>query len=211
MKTTLAVVDTAEVIRIGIKEIISGYQSIELAGEFTCLDEFYKFIQVNSVDLLVLGNTQPYHSLIQDLEKLRQHSPTLKVLLLSNGFTADQIEELSGIGAAGFICKDEQLANTLLFAIQPISRGELFLSPKVASSLFKGNTESNHNPLSQRQMQVVRYMAKYLTPQEIAMRMDTSPSSIYSLQHRIRQVLGAKTTGQILIEAMRRGWIDEEV
>lgn len=53
-------------------------------------------------------------------------------------------------------------------------------------------------------------MAQYMTPQEIAMRMQTSASSIYSLQHRIRQVLGVKTTGQILIQAMKRGWIGQE-
>ncbi|MBZ0315609.1 MAG: hypothetical protein K8L91_22025, partial [Anaerolineae bacterium] len=66
------------------------------------------------------------------------------------------------------------------------------------------------NPLNLRQMQVVRYMGRYLSPQEIAMKMGVSASSIYSLQHRIRQVLGVKTTGQILIEAMKRGWIEQE-
>lgn len=64
--------------------------------------------------------------------------------------------------------------------------------------------------MNPRQMKVIHYMAQYMTPQEIAMRMQTSASSIYSLQHRIRQVLGVKTTGQILIQAMKRGWIGQE-
>lgn len=210
MTTTLAVVDAAEIIRIGIREIVSSSDKVKLMGEFTRLEEVDGFFQTTPVNVLVLGNTYTYSKLVQDLTKLYQQYPDLKVLLLANSFNAEQVEELSNLGALGFICKDEQLADTLLFAIRPIARGELFLSPRVAGSIFKANQEHETNPLNPRQMKVIHYMAQYMTPQEIAMHMGVSASSIYSLQHRIRQVLGVKTTGQILIQAMKRGWIGQE-
>lgn len=210
MITTLAVIDTAEIIRIGIREIVSSADKVKLVGEFTRLEEVDGFFQSTPVNVLVLGNTHTYSKLVQDLTKLYQQMPELKILLLANSFNAEQVEELSNMGVLGFICKDEQLADTLLFAIRPVARGELFLSPRVARSLLKSNQGQETNPLNPRQMQVVHYMVQYLTPQEIAMQMGVSASSIYSLQHRIRQVLGVKTTGQILIEAMKRGWIGQE-
>lgn len=210
MITTLAVVDAAELIRIGIREVISASDQVKLVGEFTHLEQANGFFENTPVHVLVLGNTHIYAKLVQDLTKLHQKVPDMKVLLLANSFNIEQIEELSMIGVLGFVCKDEQLANTLLFAIHPVARGELFLSPRVARSLLKANQGDETNPLNPRQMQVVHYMVQYLTPQEIAVKMKVSPSSIYSLQHRIRQVLGVKTTGQILIEAMKRGWVGQE-
>ena len=210
MTTTLAVVDNAELTRIGIREIISASDKIRLIGEFACLEEVDGFFQTTPVNVLILGNTLAYSKLIQDITRLGQQFPDLKVLLLAHSFIVEQIEELSNLGVLGFVCKDEQLADTLLFAIRPVARGELFISPCVASVLLKANQNHEDNPLNLRQMQVVRYMGRYLSPQEIAMKMGVSASSIYSLQHRIRQVLGVKTTGQILIEAMKRGWIEQE-
>lgn len=109
----------------------------------------------------------------------------------------------------GFICKDEQ-SDTLILAIRLIMRGEVFISPKMATALFRANQDNGHTPLNPRQMQVVRLMAAYLSPQEIAMEMDVTTQSVYSLQYRIRQILNLKTTAQILIEAMKRGWIKED-
>ncbi len=210
MTTTLAVVDAAEIIRIGIREIVSSSDKVKLVGEFTRLEDVDGFLQTTPVNVLVLGSTHTYPKLVQDLSRLRQQTPELKILLLANSFSAEQVEELSNLGALGFICKDEQLADTLLFAIRPVARGELFISPRVASVLIKTNQEDETTPLNPRQMKVIHYMAQYMTPQEIAIQMQTSASSIYSLQHRIRQVLGVKTTGQILIQAMKRGWIGQE-
>lgn len=210
MTTTLAVVDNAELTRLGIREIISASDKIKLIGEFACLEEVDGFFQTTPVNVLILGNTLAYSKLIQDITRLGQQFPDLKVLLLAHSFSVEQIEELSNLGVLGFVCKDEQLADTLLFAIRPVARGELFLSPQVARSLLKANQQDEANPLNPRQMKVVHYMGRYLSPQEIAMKMGVSASSIYSLQHRIRQVLGVKTTGQILIEAMKRGWIEQE-
>jgi DNA-binding CsgD family transcriptional regulator len=56
-------------------------------------------------------------------------------------------------------------------------------------------------------MQVLNYMAEYLTPQEIASKMEVSVSSVYNLQQRLRLALGVKTSGQILTEAAKRGLI----
>ncbi|MBZ0160066.1 MAG: hypothetical protein K8G79_08025, partial [bacterium] len=188
MTTTLAVVDNAELTRIGIREIISASDKIRLIGEFACLEEVDGFFQTTPVNVLILGNTLAYSKLIQDITRLGQQFPDLKVLLLAHSFIVEQIEELSNLGVLGFVCKDEQLADTLLFAIRPVARGELFISPCVASVLLKANQNHEDNPLNLRQMQVVRYMGRYLSPQEIAMKMGVSASSIYSLQHRIRQV-----------------------
>lgn len=139
MTTTLAVVDAAEIIRIGIREIVSSSDKVKLVGEFTRLEDLDGLQESIQVNVLVLGNTHAYSKLVQDLTRLRQQTPELKILLLAHSFSAEQVEELSNLGAVGFVCKDEQLADTLLFAIRPVARGELFISPRVASVLIKTN------------------------------------------------------------------------
>jgi DNA-binding CsgD family transcriptional regulator len=52
-------------------------------------------------------------------------------------------------------------------------------------------------------------MTDYISPQEIAQKMNTSVSSIYNLQYRLRIALGVNNTGEILIEAAKRGLVAE--
>ena len=53
-------------------------------------------------------------------------------------------------------------------------------------------------------------MSHYKAPQEIAQNMNTTPSSIYNLQYRLRSILGVHTNGEILIEAAKLGLIQDD-
>jgi DNA-binding NarL/FixJ family response regulator len=207
MTTSLAVVDAAQVVRVGIREIVSTTDTIQLAGEWSNLQEFDDFLKKHSVDVVLLGDNVTRKSLKHTYQQLLEQQPKLKVIILAASFTTDLIDELSTAGVIGFICKDEELAGFLVNAVQYAKRGETFISPKIASTLILTTSDPSEVALNPRQMQVLNYMAEYLTPQEIASKMGVSVSSVYNLQQRLRLALGVKTSGQILTEAAKRGLI----
>jgi DNA-binding NarL/FixJ family response regulator len=207
MTTSLAVVDVAQVVRAGIREIASATDTIQLAGEWSNLQEFEDFLRKHSVDVLLLGDTVIRKSLKHAVQRLFEQEPGLKVIVLATRFSSEVFDDLSSAGVLGFICKDEEFAGLLVNAVEYAIRSDMYISPKAAQSVIvtdKGNPEVVLNP---RQMQVLNYMAEYLTPQEIASKMGVSVSSVYNLQQRLRLALGVKTSGQILTEAAKRGLI----
>jgi DNA-binding NarL/FixJ family response regulator len=207
MTTSLAVVDAAQVVRVGIREIVSTTDTIQLAGEWSNLQEFEDFLRKHSVDVLLLGDTVIRKSLKHAVQRLFEQEPGLKVIVLATSFSNEVIDELSTAGVLGFICKDEEFAGLLVNAVEYAIRSDMYISPKAACSMIvtdKGHPEVVLNP---RQMQVLNYMAQYLTAQEIANKMEVSVSTIYNLQQRMRMALGVKTSGQILHEAAKRGLI----
>ena len=207
MTTSLAVVDAAQVVRAGIREIASATDTIQLAGEWSNLQEFEDFLKKHSVDVLLLGDTVIRKNLKHAVQRLFEQEPGLKVIVLATRFSSEVFDELSSAGVLGFICKDEEFAGLLVNAVEYATRSDMYISPKAAQSVIvtdKGNPEVVLNP---RQMQVLNYMAEYLTAQEIANKMEVSVSTIYNLQQRMRMALGVKTSGQILHEAAKRGLI----
>lgn len=99
MSIALAVVDTAEFNRIGIREIVSASDTVKLAGEFAQFEELYLCLKATPVDIVVLGHTQAYVHLVNNLKQLYQSYPHLKVLLMTNNFGIEQIEELTNLGS----------------------------------------------------------------------------------------------------------------
>lgn len=209
MTTKLAVVDAAQVIRAGIQKIVSTTDTIILVGAWETLEPFWEFMQESAVDVLLLGDNVSQTSLKQLTTYALKRQPKLKVVLLAARFTPGLIEELTRLGAMGFMCKDEALSDFFVGAVHAVKRGDVYISPQTARTLFLASNGQPQVGLSPRQIQVLQYMTDYISPQEIAQKMNTSVSSIYNLQYRLRIALGVNNTGEILIEAAKRGLVAE--
>lgn len=211
MTTKLAVVDAAQVIRAGIRDILSTTDSIILVGAWEALEPLWAFLREGSaVEVLLLGDNVSQTSLKQLTAETLKRQPKLRVVLLATRFTPGLIEELIKLGAMGFMCKDEALGDFFVGAVQAVKRGDVYISPQTARTLFLASSEQPQVGLSPRQMQVLQYMSDYISPQEIAQKMNTSVSSIYNLQYRLRIALAVNNTGEILIEAAKRGLVVEQ-
>ncbi|MBZ0308215.1 MAG: hypothetical protein K8I82_19270, partial [Anaerolineae bacterium] len=117
MTTKLAVVDAAQVIRAGIQKIVSTTDTIILVGAWEALEPFWEFMQEGAVDVLLLGDNVSQTSLKQLTTHALKRQPKLKVVLLAARFTPGLIEELTRLGAMGFMCKDEALSDFFVGAV----------------------------------------------------------------------------------------------
>jgi DNA-binding CsgD family transcriptional regulator len=95
-------------------------------------------------------------------------------------------------------------------AIHAVKRGDVYISPQTARTLLLANNGQAQVSLSPLQLQVIQHMSHYKSPQEIAQKMNTSASSIYNLQYRLRSILDVHNNGEILIEAAKLGLIQDD-
>jgi DNA-binding NarL/FixJ family response regulator len=205
MNTTLLLVEDSEVVRVGIREITSRLSDLEVVGEYTSSAEQIACLEHTEANIILLGGSLDMKALLSRLILIAKNKHSAKVMVLGSSFTAEAVEELANLGVLGFLCKNDKLIDLLPVAIQTVLNDDPYLSPSVVRTVLAGSLTYGDDRLSHRHIRVLQLMAESLTPKEIAMQMSTSPSAIYSLLHRMRAVLGVKTTGQMLVEASRRG------
>ena len=210
MTTKLAVVDAAQVIHAGIREIVSTTDTIQLVGTWDALEPFLAFMKDGAVDVLLLGDNVSKLSLRKLTVQILNQHPRLRIVLLVVRITTGHIEELSKMGVTGFMYKDEALSDFFVGAINAVKRGDVYISPQTARTLLLANNGQTQVSLSPLQLQVLQHMSDYKSPQEIAQKMNTSASSIYNLQYRLRILLGVSNNGEILIEAAKLGLVQED-
>jgi DNA-binding NarL/FixJ family response regulator len=207
MTTKLAVVDAAQVIHAGIREIVSTTDTIQLVGTWEALEPFLVFMKEGVVDVLLLGDNVSKLSLRKLTVQILNQHPRLKIVVLVVRITTAHIEELSKMGVTGFMYKDEALSDFFVGAVHAVKRGDVYISPQTARTLLLANNGQTQVSISPLQMQVLQHMSDYKSPQEIAQKMNTSVSSIYNHLYRLRILLGVSNNGEILIEAAKRGLI----
>lgn len=210
MAIRLAVVDAAQVIRAGIRDIVSTTETIVLVGDWDALNPFLDYMANNTADVLLLGDNVSRSKPKVLVQMVRDQHPKLKLVILAARFTASDVDQLLKRGATGFMYKDEALGEFFVSAIGAVKRGDVYISPHTASTLFLTDTEQQDVSLSPYQMQVLEYMSQYKTPQEIAQMLKSSPSSIYNVQKRIRVALGVLKNEQVLIEAAKLGLLQDK-
>jgi DNA-binding NarL/FixJ family response regulator len=137
---------------------------------------------------------------------LRQQAPQTKVVVLTGVLQPQVVREALELGCAGVITKD-RAADELFDAIDQAIRGELSLSPD-ALAMAVETQKATDDSLSDRELEVVRALARGLSNQEIATELYLSVNTVRNHIQRISAKLGVNTRLEIAITAIRRGLIE---
>jgi NarL family two-component system response regulator LiaR len=112
-------------------------------------------------------------------------------------------------GAIGYILKDAS-EGELVQAIRQVAKGEAWLHPSIIGHVLKqlNGTEEQEGlieKLTERELDVLKYMAKGYSNQEIAKLMVVSTATVHSHVSRILAKLEVSSRTQAVIYAMRAG------
>ncbi len=206
MATQVVIVSESEVSRVGMRELIQQSPNILVTGLYGCVQQMSAHIEASGADVVVLSDQIGMKALIEALHFLLAHS-TSRAIVVVDTWTSDKLAELGALGVWGFLCHTDPLSIGLPAAVEKVMQDELYFSPAAVRKLLP--TTPGRSPLNPRQMQVLRFMARGYTPQEIAVQMKTSTGAVYAIQYRIRRLIHVRTTSLIIAEALRYGWLEE--
>jgi len=185
----IAVVDSHPLYRQGLANAVAGSRLLVVAEGGTA-DEAHHAVQRGKPDILLLDIGVPGDgiSAAEDILRLR---PNLKIVVLT---ASDDEEDVAGalrVGVHGYILKDVS-GPELVKAIEAIHRGEPYITPALASRLLmqnKGRPSSKQKAedvgLTLRDKQILGYLAKGLTNQEIARSLSVN---VRTIKHYLTQV-----------------------
>ncbi len=206
----LLLADDHQLVRDGLRQILSGVADIQVAGEAASGDEALALVRAGDFDLALLDMSMPGPSGIELIKRLKQEKPKLRILVLSMHGEQQYAARALKAGAAGYLTKDSA-SEQLVGAIRKIAAGGMHISEAAAASLVAGAGDSDappHTLLSDREYEVFRLLAQGLSPGEIADRLHLSVKTVSTHKTHIQEKMKLGSTAELVRYALENDLLD---
>ena len=206
--TRIVVADRNVITRVGLRSILERNTGFAVIAEATSYDAVIDAVDEHGPDVLIidldLGDDTTRG--LKVVEEVTERYPSTKVLVLANTLSEMIVVEALRRGANGYLCKDDVKADELGKGIKAIQDGETVLGKGVGNLVAHslGSTRQTEH-LTDRELDVIKHVAKGLSTKQIAVTMFISESTIkFHLQNASRK-LGAHRRAEIVHRATAAG------
>ena len=202
------VADDHEIVRQGLKTIISECLDLSVVGEAENGNEVLKIVKKTKVDVVLLDFDMPGKNGLDTLIELKALYPKLPVMILSI-FPEDHYgTRFLKAGASGYLQKSSA-TDQLIDAIRKVFNGGKFISSaltdKLVTGLNKDDEQFLHESLTDREFQVFRLLSTGKKLKEIAGELCLSINTISTYRSRILQKMDLKNNADIVRYAINNG------
>lgn len=203
------VVDDHAIIRKGIKAVLDLVPDIDLVGEAENGSQAVKLDQELAPDVVLMDLMMPEMDGITAIKEIKKQRPSARILVLTNFAGEEMIFPAIKAGAVGYHLKDSS-PETLIEAIRQVSQGVASLHPSIAKKVLDelhnvGKQRLSDEPLTQREMEVLRRLAQGRENREIADELVISEATVRTHVSNILGKLHLASRTQAALYALREG------
>jgi DNA-binding NarL/FixJ family response regulator len=158
-------------------------------------------------DVIVTDLAMPGMSGLEALHRLKADKIPVKVIFLTMHADAQLAAEALRAGASGFVVK-HAAGKELVAAIHEVLRGGTYVTPQLSAEVLHRLAEhgpAGAGPLTTRQREVLSLLAAGRTMKEVAAVLGLSPRTVETHKYQIMEILGLKTTADLVRYAMAQG------
>jgi two-component system, NarL family, invasion response regulator UvrY len=205
-KTRVLIVDDHAVVRAGFKELLSGTDDLEAAGEAGTAADAMKEAATGGYDVVLLDISLPDAGVLETVSGMRRRHPELPILVVSMHAEEQYAVNLLRAGVSGFFPKAGE-ARDMLQAIRTIADGKKYISASLAEALAmeaSGETpEPIHRQLSTREFQIFVQLAAGKTVTDIGNELCLSVKTISTYRTRILEKMNLTRNAELTAYALR--------
>lgn len=213
MTRTIRVMIVAEydLRRSGLEAILSqSLLGIRVVASCRNLETGEQQIAQHHPHVLLLDDAlPPIMSIFDRIRALRRTFPFLKIVVVSSQMNAHTIQQLFQAGAAGFVNREDRLAETLAVGVDTVYQGYRYTSPRASGLLASVRTGETRSTFSASELHALTLLEAGYVPQQIAYEMKLSRRQVYRIFAKLRDVLDVKTNEQLLVAAREQGMVSE--
>ena len=210
LKTRILLADDHALVRHGLRMVLNAAPDMEVIAEAGDGPQAVELGLREDVDLAVLDVMMPRLTGLQAAAELSDRRPELRLLMLSMHDSEQYLFEALRAGASGYVLKTAA-DRDLVEAVRAAMRGEPFLYPAAVTSLIRDylvRAEAPADPLTPRELQVLKLIAEAHTSDRIAEELLISRRTVDRHRENILAKLGMRDRVELTRYAIRRGLID---
>jgi DNA-binding NarL/FixJ family response regulator len=185
-RTTILLADDHTLLRDTLKARLDQEPDMTVVASAANADEALSEALRLRPDLIIMDIDMPGTSCFDAARNIRKQYPQTHILFLSAYHRDAYIEQAIAVEAAGYMVKAEP-PQKLIDAIRQIMSGATYYSPAVQARLIidapgqhrlAAPARTRVSILTERELEVVRYVAKGLSKKEIAAMLNVTPSAV---------------------------------
>jgi DNA-binding NarL/FixJ family response regulator len=205
------VADMHEVVRRGVRRLVSDHLGWELSGEACDGHEALEAILSQRPDVAILDVSMPTLGGVEIAQRLRREAPGVNVLLFTTIDDDETIAAGLAAGARGYLLKTDT-AQHLEAAISALAARRLYFSPRVSELLLdaaaKGREHPRQRSFTARETEVARLMADGHGNSQIAHLLEISVKTVESHRAAAMRKAGSRTAAGLIRFAIKQHLID---
>lgn len=208
-KIRVVVVDDHEMVRRGLSSFLKSFDDLELVGEARNGREAIDVCLNLKPDVVLMDLMMSVMDGVTAIRLLREQMPQIHIIALTSASETDVVTAALQAGALSYLQKDVNL-DQLVGAVRAAARGERILSSEATQALIAAATRptvASYN-LTEREREVLQYVAAGLTNAEIAERMYISRSTVKFHVSSLLSKLSVATRAEAITVALKAGLVD---
>jgi DNA-binding NarL/FixJ family response regulator len=207
-RATVVVVDDHEIVRAGASKFLA--EGFEVIGEAGDVVEAVNVITTLVPDIALIDVNLPSGTGADVVLAIHRSGMTTKFLALSVSAARVDVAMMLDAGVDGYLLKSS-VGETLPEFVQEALDGGRPISPQIAGYMLDiaedAEDASNIENLTDRERDVVRYIARGYTYRQTATALFVSPKTIEAHMSHIFRKLGIASRYELSAQAYRAGWI----
>jgi two-component system, NarL family, response regulator LiaR len=207
----ILIVDDHAIVREGLSAIIALQPDMQVVGEAANGLQAIEAVKRLSPDVILLDLMMPQMGGLEAIVEITTLSPHAHILILTSFADDERVFPAIKAGALGYLLKDTP-RDQLIQAIRDVAEGRAFLHPVVALKVMREINSGGHfrqaadvDPLTEREIETLRLIARGLSNQEIAMEMNIHERTIAKYVSSILDKLHLSNRTQAALYALRKG------
>ena len=208
----LALADDQLLFRKGLAMLLSDMAGATVVWESANGEELLAGLKKVEVDIVLLDLEMPVMDGMEAMRRIRQEHPEVKVIILSTHDEEKVIVQLMELGANGYMLKNSE-PDEIDLAIRSVAQSGYYFSDLVHRVMLHGLVKKEQvkpifneiDPLSERELEVLRAICKEHTTAEIAAKLFVSPRTVEFHRNNLLLKTGARNIAGLVVYAMTRG------
>ena len=194
------VADDHPVVRHGLCTMLEIEDDMVVVGRAADGEEAVIQARETKPDIILLDVQMPNVDGIEALRRIRADNPEARVIVLTTYRNEDYIFPSLEAGARGYLLKDASRTE-LAAAVRAVHRGESLLDPQVQETI---DNAPRHDPLTARELEVLRLMADQKSNAQIAELLFVSENTVKTHVSNILAKLGCTDRSGAVLTAWKR-------
>jgi DNA-binding NarL/FixJ family response regulator len=209
MHLRILLVDDHEIVRLGLKALLSRYPHFEVVAEARDAQEAIDMLLRHEPDIVVMDIRLPGKNGIEATQDILEIRPQTKVIVLTSHADDDVLFDAISAGASGYVLKQIG-SDDLIRALEMVGRGQSMLDPTLTQKVFQRVRESARKAedeyfaaLTEQELNILALITEGLTNREIAERVFLSEKTVRNYVSSILSKLDLSSRAEAAAYAVR--------